>query len=91
MSGPATLACVDGTQWNGSAPHCQEILKMSDQPLDGVISMASVNIINMMNIVGYMVLVSALCYFKLWFRDDFTSKKLMNLNPIGNEPIHGVE
>ena len=65
MTGPATLACVDGTHWNGSAPHCQARQHMSDQPQDGVISIASVNIINIINIVAIMVLVAALSNLEL--------------------------
>jgi hypothetical protein len=61
MSGPATLACVDGTNWNGTAPHCQAKKQMSD----GVINKASVKIMNMVNIVANMVIVTALSNFKL--------------------------
>ena len=54
MSGPPTLACVDGTHWNGTAPHCQANQKMSDQPVDGVISKALVNV---MSIACYVIMV----------------------------------
>ena len=63
MTGPATLACVDGTHWNGSAPHCKGSELMSDQPVDGVISKASENIINM---ATYMAMVMAYSQANWW-------------------------
>ena len=54
MSGPATLACIDGTHWNGTAPHCQARQQLCDQPVDGVISKALANV---MSIACYVVMV----------------------------------
>ena len=40
MSGPTTLACVDGTHWNGSTPHCNIITHVNDQPIGGTVNSA---------------------------------------------------
>ena len=65
MAGPATLGCIDGTHWNGSAPLCQARQHMSDQPKDAVISMASMNVINIQNIVTNVLIVIAFSKLKL--------------------------
>eukprot|EP00090_Calanus_glacialis_P007935 TRINITY_DN16326_c0_g1_i4.p1 TRINITY_DN16326_c0_g1~~TRINITY_DN16326_c0_g1_i4.p1 ORF type:complete len:193 (-),score=39.69 TRINITY_DN16326_c0_g1_i4:325-903(-) len=57
MSGPATLACVDGTHWNGSAPHCQDVRLAPD----GSSSSATQNMIDLTTL---MVLVSTGVYWR---------------------------
>merc|ERR1712106_324992 len=34
MTGPATLACIDGTHWNGTEPECDFIEQSNVQPVD---------------------------------------------------------
>ena len=40
MHGARTLACIDGTHWNGSEPYCEIIKEMRDEPIEDTISSA---------------------------------------------------
>merc|ERR1711892_444264 len=57
MSGPTTLACVDGTHWNGSTPRCN--INNNDQPVEGTVNSArAVNTEDMA--VVFMLLLSGI-------------------------------
>ena len=43
--GPAVLACIDGRHWNGTKPHCEEIEKLNDQPVDVSTNSAPINLV----------------------------------------------
>merc|ERR1711892_1516909 len=45
MTGPDTLACIDGTHWNGTTPSCDFIEQINDQPFDDSINSAPANLL----------------------------------------------
>ena len=54
MTGPATLACIDGSHWNGTEPSCELIKQLNDQPEVEVISTA------ISQLPSYFIMLSAI-------------------------------